>query len=520
MSGWLPTLSSTLQTELTNLEGSNSYVASGVTTAASSIYNTSIDEATPIVSQESSLNTTVSSLQSLSSALTTLQSAIQTLGTQSTWSSVNATSSNTDSLTISTSSGAPQTSVSFNVNNLAQGQISILSGATSTSDSAATSVNSGTMQITGGLGTASIQVNAGDSLDTIAQNINSQSLSTGVQSSIVDDQGTYELMLTSTQIGASKGSFTVDGGTTGVSLPSTNVQDAEDASLTLGGSNGVTITSPNNTFQDALPNTTMTAVSTGSGTLSIQADSSGATTAMNSFFSAYNAVESMVYQGGSAASTTIGQLIANQLPETIDQSVSSDSDSMFQTLSQIGVIVNPGSYTENQGNFTSNGAPSIGFESSNGISGLSLPAGVSLPDGTTTFTNAVSNHLSDLQSFLGVTSSGLNLPGSSFLGQLSSTISTWQQDLNGTTTSDGTITGEIGTLQNQIGSGSSAAPGTITYSLNQLQQQYTDQITNLLQQWSAANSSVVQADTQYSELAAVEEAYSSQVTNDASLYGG
>ncbi len=520
--GWVPQLPANLQTQLSNLEnGQTSYVSSYVGKAASALYTQTVSEAMPLVMEQANLNSEVTNLNSLKTALTTLQTAIQTLGTQSTWNAVAATSSNTNTFTITASAGAPQTSTSITVNQLAQGQISMLTGVTPntpTDPSSASNAQQGTLTISG-LAQATVNVSAGDSLNTIAANINDTAATTGVQASVVDNTGTYQIMLTSNQTGATKGAFTFNGGTTGIAMSSTNVQNPLDAQITIGGSGGVSLTSSTNTFTNALPNTTINVVSAGTGTVTIKSDPSSVTNAVQSLFDAYNGIEKLVYTGGSAADTTIGQLIAGQLPGVAGEAVTTDTK--FQALSEIGALISPGSYSESNGSFSSSSSPSMGWESSSGITGVSLPSGVTLPDGKTTFNNAMTNNLADLQKFFGVTTAGLNLPSGSFLSNLNSSVSTWLTDLNGGSVNGSTITGEITTVQNQIGaSGNSALPGTISYSLNQLNQQYKNQVQSLISQWSAAQASIIQANSQMTMLQAEMQLTQSQSFQTGMMLGG
>lgn len=517
-SGWQPSLSSTLQSRLSNLENS-SYVGTQVSHAAATMYSATIQESLPLITQQGKLQSQVSSLQTLQTSLQALQAAIQTLGSQSTWNSDQASSSNTNALTITASSGAPRTSVSFTVNQLAQGQISMLSGLTATDPSTSTSTSQDTLSITGGLGNSNVSISAGDSLNTIAQNINNTSSTTGVQASVVpvsvSGSTQYQIMLSSTQIGAAKGAFSLSS-TNG--LTTTNIQSAQDASMTLGGANGVTITSSTNTFTNALPNTTITVSSQGSGTLSIKSDPQAVTAAMKSLFDTYNTVQGLVYSGGGAADTSIGQLIAGQLPSTI--STQASTDTKYTSLSQVGAMLSPGSYSISGGSFSSTGAPSLGWQSASGVGGVSLPSGVTFQDGSTTFNNAITNDTADLQTFLGVTSSGFNLPSGSFLSRMSSQVKLWMQDLSGTTVNGVNVTGEIAQLQNQIGAvGSTASPGSTNYSLNQLEQKYTSQVSSLISQWGSAQSSIMLANSQLSNLQAMQSLTSSSYYQTGQILG-
>lgn len=525
VTGWTPSLSSNLQKELSTLENSQtSLVASSVSAAANSIYQTTITQAATIVGNESVVNQEVGNLQQLVSALNTLQQAIQTLGSAKTWNAVTASSSNSSALQITASSGAPQTSVSFTVNSYAQNQISLLNVSSSSAD-ASTSITSGNIVLTGGLGSATVSVQSGDSLNTIAADINTVSSQTGVQASVMQNGSSYQLMLTGSATGQSQ-AFSLGTGTTatvgGTSLSQTVIQQASDASLTLGGANGITSTSSTNTFSNLIPNTTITVQSgaaSNSGTITVTPNQGAITNAANSFFDAYNAVEKLVYTGGAAADTQVGQMIAAQLPATVSRQVVSAGDPL-QSLSQIGIITSPGSYTVSDGSFSSNGAPSIGFELSSGVAGTTLPAGVTMPDGKTTFQDLLTSQNANVQNLLGVTPTGSNLPSSSVLGNLNAQVKVWLQDLNGTTEGSTRIPGQIQTLQSQIGSSASPLPGTFTYALNQLQTQYTSQMQNIITQWNFAESAMLQAQQQYSQLSAIQSLTQSSTFQTGMMLGG
>src|SRR5579875_3483943 len=74
---WQPTLTSSLQQELNNLENS-AYVGQNVSKSAGSIYSSAVQQSLPLIAEQGKLQSQVSSLQSLQSSLQTLQSAIQT----------------------------------------------------------------------------------------------------------------------------------------------------------------------------------------------------------------------------------------------------------------------------------------------------------------------------------------------------------------------------------------------------------------------------------------------------------
>ncbi|MCF8567758.1 flagellar filament capping protein FliD [Alicyclobacillus tolerans] len=508
---------------------------------ANKIYQQYINEGLPYVSQIAGLNSQESALKTLQTDLTTLQTAIQTLGTQSTWQGVTASSSNTSALTVTASAGAPQTSIPFYIQSTAQAQVSTVNISNSSADGT-TNVVGGTFEIenTTTKKTASIQINTGDSLNTIAQDINqsSQYQALGIQASVTQNNGTYQLMLSSTQSGQSN-AFTIDSNSTatsgGTTLALTNITNAQNASIILNPTystgappSGPTYQSSTNTFNNLIPNTTITVAQAGqSGTISISPDNSTVTEAVKSFFSSYNAVEKLVYTGGDLTNTAIGQEIASQLPGLVNSTASTvtqpvSGNALPNSLSQIGVLLSPGSYSESSsGSFTSGGPPSLDWEQTSGIPGTSLPSGVTMQSGLDTFNNLLSTAPQELQNLLGVSSTGLNLPAGSILQQFSASIKLWQDALSGTGSGSNTITGEINMVQNEIGgTGPSALPGSINYQLNSLNQQYTNQIQNLISQWNAAQSSTLQAQTQLTELQAEMQLTQSSSFQVGMMLGG
>lgn len=522
--GFIPQLSTSLQQQLNSLENTQtSYVATYVGAAASSAYSAAVLEAQPYISEQSNLQSQVSALQSLSTALTTLQTNIQTLASQSSWISSSATSSNTNALTVTANEGAPQTTVQFNVTAVAAGQQSLLN-LTASSSTAASSLTAGNLQIDGASGSQTIQVTAGETLQNLTTAINAVTQQTGVQAGVQYNGSTYQILLSATGTGTTNGVFSIGSGTTATNGSATiavqsTIQSATDASLVLGsGGSAQTITSQTNTFTDAVPGTTITAVATGSGTITISPSAQTPENAMTSFFSAYNAVANLVYGTGSAANTQVGQSIAQQLSIAVGALFSNGSNP-YQSMAQLGVLTTPGSYSISNGTFTASSGPTIGFETSTSIPNYTPPAGVSVPNGEDTFSNAVINDASDVQQLLGVTSNGEDLPSNSVLGELNQQVTQWLNDLNGTDANGVQIQGEIGRIQNQLGSEPNPSGGTIQYQLDQLQSQYQNQVQALVTQWQAAQTAIAEAQSQMSQLQAVVQMSQSSLFQTTSLLG-
>ncbi len=517
-SSWTPSITlPNLQTKLNNVyQYLPTYEQSQFSQAESSILQSINSQAMPLLGQLGTDNSELTALQSLVTNLQSFQSAIQTLGTSSTWSAVTATSSNTSAATVAASSGAPQTNIAFSVTQQAQGQSSTVN-LTSGSETAASNLSAGTVTITG-TNTAQISVQAGESLSQLVSDINAQSSATNVQAGLIQkSSNTYQLMLSDSQTGSTDGAFSistsdvyVDSGKTTLLALNGTIQGPQDAAITLGtGSGAINLTSQTNTFQNALPNVTLNIAGAGSGTISIASNSQAIVNSAQQMMTAYNNLEQMVYSpSGSLANTSIAQEIRNLLPNLV------------QGLATYGMVLAPGTYSEStSGQFQSTGSPQLEFQPVGGVAG-NLPAGVSLTSGSTMLTDAIASNEQTVQSAFGTTSTGFGLPSGSILGQLSSQITLWLNDLNGTTVNNQQVSGEIANLQSSIGNSSTAVPGSIWGSLGNLNTLYNNQLQNLVYQWGAAGSAIYMAQQQLMTLQATQASSSSTNSVLSSLLGG
>ena len=159
--------------------------------------------------------------------------------------------------------------------------------------------DTGTFTIAAAGGTAAtISVTSGMTLSDVATAISAQSATTGVNATLVQvSTGEYKMVLTSAATGeaitattASGDDVLTDMGVTASDGSFANIiQPAQSATITL---DGTTITRASNTLDDVIPGVTLNLDSvTASGdsiTLAITQDTSGVTTAVNDFISAYN----------------------------------------------------------------------------------------------------------------------------------------------------------------------------------------------------------------------------------------
>ncbi|MBV5307801.1 flagellar filament capping protein FliD, partial [Chromatium okenii] len=148
----------------------------------------------------------------------------------------------------------------------------------------------------------SVNVTATDSLDTIAEKINSKNA--GVQASVIKVDDKYQLTLTAPSGASNAMQISVDNPSLdGFSFTATNysnvseTQKASDAKLTV---NGLAVTRESNTIDDVISGLNFTinkitddgvATTDDSLTFSVTADKSAAETAVRGFVAAYNAFQ-------------------------------------------------------------------------------------------------------------------------------------------------------------------------------------------------------------------------------------
>jgi len=205
----------------------------------------------------------------------------------------------------------------------------------------------GSFTITSGGENVPVTVNAGDSLTTIMNNINSAASGTNIVASIVNNQLQIE------GDGANPVSFTNVSGTALATLgfaASGAVNQAtapQAASLTVDGVSGITRTT--NTISDVLSGVTLNLTQASPSTqvtLQVAPDANGATTAINNFVTAYNNWESFVQQneatasGGGAASGAVlfGDSSLREASLQIDGSITQSI--LGTSLAAMGISLN------------------------------------------------------------------------------------------------------------------------------------------------------------------------------------
>jgi flagellar hook-associated protein 2 len=267
--------------------------------------------------KSNTLQTKMSVFGKIKSELSTLQDASQALVDASTWDSKTFASSNTSAITGTATSSALSSAFSVEVTNLAASQSLKTAGVATSFTAPATGTLTfqlGTWNADGSFagGTAtpvSINVASGDSLTTIASNINAKSATAGVSATVVSSNGTQQLLIRGTNTGAAAGfqisassgleqfgytpTATVDGQGVPVvpaaysSGPLTKTQSAVDASILV---EGIVVTSATNTVKDAIPGVTLNllAKTTSAEQVSVDVDKTAIKAKIQAFQDAYN----------------------------------------------------------------------------------------------------------------------------------------------------------------------------------------------------------------------------------------
>lgn len=322
---------------------------------------------TPITTQQTAYTAKLTAYGTLKSALTAFQTANTTLASADLFQSTTATSSSTSSFTATTAAGAAAGKYSVSVEQLAQAQ-SLLSGkVSSTTTSIGTTGSSDRkLTITQPGQEDPIEISLTDDQTTLAgvrDAINNADA--GVSASIIKvDSSNYQLVITANDTGTSNAmTISVSGDDTLQSFigydasSSTNglseTVAAKNAKLTV---NNVAIERDSNTITDAPEGITLNllAETTDAQTLTVTKDTSKATTAINAWVTAYNALQTTfsnltsytAVDAGADQSTSNGALLGDSTLRSIQtqlksQLTNASSSSTFKTLSQIGITQDP-----------------------------------------------------------------------------------------------------------------------------------------------------------------------------------
>lgn len=257
--------------------------------------------------QAATVSTRISAYGQIKSLVSALSDAASTLSSLTTWNAVSTTSSKSTAVSASAIGGTAATTFSVQVTALAKAQ-SYASAALPLP--AGTPLGGGTVSIqlgkwtnpttfnpTAGVAAVDVTVLATDSVSEIASKINSASA--GVSATVLNDAGGERLLLRSSSTGESFG-FSLS-----VTDDDLNNTDALGLSRLVAGSStqyavnaaamindSIPVTSATNTFSNVISGVTLNAteVMTAAAEITVAQDQSVITNAVNSFVSAYNAV--------------------------------------------------------------------------------------------------------------------------------------------------------------------------------------------------------------------------------------
>jgi flagellar hook-associated protein 2 len=324
-----------------------------------SLKDNETQQLTFIKNQQTTVQTQISAYGSLKSAVETLQTAAQALANPKTYNVTTATVSG-DSTAYSVKTKAGATPATYNVEVIALAKAEQLkSGAIA--DRTSSMGTSGTITVTLADGTSkTLDVSKDTSLNGIAKAINADD-STGVTASIINDgTGKSVLMLTSADTGTKAAVTSVTStnaaiqsaigyDSTGVTPGGmTQQQQATDAQLKI---NDVLVTSPSNTVDSAIDNVTISVsqVTTGPVAFTVASDTSGIPTAVQTFVSAYNSLQSMVKAmtafdpGTEQASVLTGESATRSMTATLSSAlrVLSASSGTLKTIQDLGIDTDP-----------------------------------------------------------------------------------------------------------------------------------------------------------------------------------
>jgi flagellar hook-associated protein 2 len=198
--------------------------------------------------------------------------------------------------TVASASVAPQAAAgTYNV------VVTALAQAHTTASAAGPPLTAGqSLDITTGSGTVSVAIEAGDTLQALADRINGTA-GAGASASVINDR----LVLIARESGAA-GAVTV-GGSAAAGFGFATTQAGQDAAATV---NGLSVTSTGNVIEGAINGVSLSLSKVGSTTVTVGADPAASMKTAQAFVDAYNAVVSNVRKATAydAATKTAGTL--------------------------------------------------------------------------------------------------------------------------------------------------------------------------------------------------------------------
>jgi len=311
-----------------------------------------------LTTQQTKLQTQISDFGLLTSAFSTLESAASVLANPDTFNAKSASIPTTSLLTVSTLDASAATgNYAINVDQVAQAQSLSSTGVSSQT----APIGKGTLAIrfgnwSSGTFTPNTSVTGGtitiddsnNSLVGLQNSINSANL--GINASIVNDSGSYKLLLTSPSGASSEMEITATeaAGSPGLaafnfnqnSTQMTQQQSGADAKLRV---NGMPLTRSSNHLTDVIPGVTFdlaNSSTTETVNIGITQDKTGADTAIRNFVAAYNTFLTnsgqLVGTNGSLSQDPLAKNLLQQVRNQLNGNVPGLSG-VFTALSNLGI---------------------------------------------------------------------------------------------------------------------------------------------------------------------------------------
>ena len=242
---------------------------------------------TQYTNQQQTISSQKTVVDALTSSVASLGSLADDLALPSTLQMRTASASDTH-ISVAASGTATSTVHDIRVNQIAAAQVA--SSNTYTGDTAGIA-GTGSVTITSGSTTASINYDSTDTLSSIATKINNANA--GVSASVLFDGTSYRLMVASKTTGtANAATFAETGSGLGLSNTANIKVPAKDAKLSI---DGVAVVRSTNVIDDAIPGLTITANSMQAATdpdtsVTVANDTTSLTAKLNSFVTAFNSV--------------------------------------------------------------------------------------------------------------------------------------------------------------------------------------------------------------------------------------
>lgn len=295
---------------------------------------------------EGKYNAQISAIGSLKSAISEFQTALEDLTDADTFLTQKSSLSKSTYLSASVDETAVTGSYQLKVEQLAESQ---KIGSASVSDSTE-ALGEGNINIDVNGESFDIEVAADDTLESVMNKINDSDDNTGVTATIINGDSGPQLIMTSVDTGIDNqitvtGSDT-DGGTAiSDAFTMTELSAAKDAIMTI---DGIEVTSSSNTVENAITGVTLTLKEADvdeTTVLSIDPNTNGVKSQVNTFVESYNALMTTIsgLSGYNAETEQAGILQGDALPRSLQSQLRSlmsdgyDTPSGSLTLASIGV---------------------------------------------------------------------------------------------------------------------------------------------------------------------------------------